>query len=96
MAFCGPSGKLSKALRAALIHEMGRVSLLLTGHDGKYDTRRQEGQIFLFPLVLASITNPALVLARVAAASHSGDMPLLCDSTQAGIEYYSLVLLLLV
>ena len=46
MAFCGPSGKLSKALRAALIHEIGRVFLLLMGHDGKYDTKRQEGQIF--------------------------------------------------
>ena len=47
IAFCAPSGKPSKALRAALIHEIGRVSLLLIGHGGKYGTMRQGGGILV-------------------------------------------------
>ena len=46
IAICGLSGKPSKALRAALIHEIGRVSLLLMRDGGKYTTSRNFGQIF--------------------------------------------------
>lgn len=60
--FCGPSGKPSKALRAALIHEIGRISLLLKGYDGKYNTSRQEsGTVATSTKSLLSNTTAACV-----------------------------------
>ena len=66
IAFCGPWAKLSKALRAALIQEIGRVSLLLMGYDGKYNTKRQGEQIF----PLTCTTNSGWVLVRMVVAPH--------------------------